>query len=117
MGIRIKILAFIIGLIFFLVVLRFLKKRSFNPSYSVLWIAVSLFLISISVFEPFYHWIASSLIGIVDTRHIIYIVLIGFILIYLLYITSKICKMSDQIQNLISFTSILGKKIDDNSKK
>jgi hypothetical protein len=116
MGGRIQIIAFIVGVIFFLSVMRYVKKKNFHPSFSVLWGAVSLFLVSISVLEPFYRWVAYSVIGIIDARHIIYIVLIGFLLVYILFLTSKITRMSDQIQNLISFTAILKNKIDEKSK-
>ena len=116
MGSRIQIIAFISGTLFFLSTMRYVKKKSFHPSFSVLWIAVSLFLVSISVLEPFYRWVAYSVIGIIDARHIIYVVLIGFLLIYILYLTSKITRMSDQIQNLISFTAIMKNKIDEKNK-
>lgn len=111
MGIKITIISTIVGLIFFLFVLNFVKKSTFRPSYAVLWISISLFLISIPIFEFFYKWIAVSIIGIEDARHIIYIGIIGFLLIYVFYLTTKISQMSDQIQELISFTAILENKL------
>lgn len=117
MGIRIKIIAFIFGLVFFLCILRYIKKGSFQPSYSVLWVAVSSFLMSIPLLEPLYRWFAYTVIGIQDARHIIYIFLIVFLLGYVFYLTSKITGMSDQIKNLISVTAILRNKINENSKK
>lgn len=114
MGIRIQIIALAIGLVFFIGILRYIKKNSFNPGQSVLWIILSLFFISIPLLEPFYKWIATDLIGISDARHIVYIFIIGFLLVYIFYLTSKVTKMSDQIQNLISFTAILEKEIRDN---
>jgi hypothetical protein len=111
MGIRIQLIALAIGIVFFLGILRYIKKNSFNPGQSVLWIILCLFFISIHLLETFYKWIATDIIGIVDARHIIYIFIIGFLLIYIFYLTSKIAKMSDQIQNLISFTAILENKM------
>jgi hypothetical protein len=113
MGFRIKIIAFVVGCLFFLLVIRYVRRRSFNPSFSVLWLAVSFFLVSISILEPFYRWLADSVIGIIDARHIIYIVLIGFLLVYVFYLSLKITRMSDQIQNLISYTAMLKNKIND----
>lgn len=117
MGIRIQIIAIIIGIIFFLSVLRYIKKNSFNPGQSVLWILLCMFFISIPLLEPFYKWIATDIIGIADARHIIYIFIIGFLLVYIFYLSSKINKMSDQIHNLISFTAILEKEIKDRNGK
>jgi hypothetical protein len=116
MGIRIQIIALAIGIVFFLGILRYIKKNSFNPGQSVLWIILCLFFISIPLLEPFYKWIATDIIGIVDARHIIYIFIIGFLLIYIFYLTSKVTKMSDQIQNLISFTAILEKRISEKER-
>jgi len=111
MGLRIKILSLVVGVIFFLFVLKFIKENSFRPSYAILWILVSFFLVSIPVFESFYVWVTYSVIGLNDARNIIYIVLIGFLLVYAFYATLKISQMSDQIQELISFTAILEAKI------
>ena len=113
MGIKIKILAFVIGLIFFIFVLRSLKRNFMRPTYAFLWIVISVFLLSISVLEPLYKWIAVYVIGIVDARHIIYVALIGFLLVYIFHLTGKISQMSDQIQVLISHTAILEKELKD----
>jgi hypothetical protein len=107
MGWKIKILAFALGLLFFGVVLRCVKQNTFRPRYAVLWLGMSLFLLSIAVLEPFYKWLATSVIGILDARHIIYIVLIGFLLIYNLYITAMMSRMANQIQQLITNVAIL----------
>jgi hypothetical protein len=118
MGLKIQLIALTIGIIFFLGVLRYIKRNSFNPGQSVLWIILCLFFISIPLLEPLYKWIATNIIGISDARHIIYIFIIGFLLVYIFYLSSKVTKMSDQIQNLISFTAILEKEIrDKNGKK
>jgi hypothetical protein len=114
MEIKIKIISFIIGLVFFLFILKFIKKNSFRPSFAFLWILISLFLLSIPLAEPFYRWIAYTVIGLTDARHIIYISLIGFLMVYVFYLTIKISRMNDQIQELICYTAILEKEIEDN---
>jgi len=116
MGFEIKLLALLIGIMFFVLVIIQIRKNTMHPSYSILWIIISLFLISVPLLEPFYKWIATDIIGINDARHIIYIFLIGFLLIYVFYLTSKTTKMSDQIQNLLSYTSILENEIRENKK-
>ena len=116
MGTRILMFAFMIGLGFLAFIVRYIRSQSMSPSYSALWIAVALFLLSVSLFEPVYRWLAYSVIGIIDARHIIYIVLIGFLLVYVLFLTSKITRMGGQIQMLITFTSILEKRLEDKVK-
>jgi hypothetical protein len=111
MGLKIKLLAFLLGLLFFGVVLRYVKRNALRPRYAVLWLGMSLFLLSLAALEPFYKWIATSVLGIQDARHIIYIVLIGFLLIYNLYLTAMVSRMSNQIQHLISNLAILESKV------
>lgn len=117
MGLEVKLILSIVGLIFFLFVFRSAKKNNFRPSYSLLWLMISLFLISIPIFESFYIWIAYSVIKINDARNLIYIVLIGFLLIYVFYLTIRFTKMADQIQELISFTAILEKEFKNDKKR
>lgn len=78
--------------------------------YSTLWLLVSVFMLSLVVFESFYKGIA-TILGISDASFLIIVSLISFLLIYVLYLSVKISEMSDRIQELISFTSILENKI------
>ena len=116
MGLKIKLIAFLLGFVFFVVVLRSVKRNIFRPSYAVLWLGMSLFLLSIALLEPLYKWIATSVLGILDARHIIYIALIGFLLVYVFFLTSMVTRMSNQIQQLISTVAILEAKLAGRSK-
>ena len=107
MGLKIKLLAFLVGIGFFFFVLRSIQRNTMRPAYAVLWTGISLFLVSVSVLEPLYQWLAGSVIGIVDARHVIYIVLIGFLLVYVFYLTQKLSRMSDQLQVLLSQLAIV----------
>lgn len=111
MGVKIKLIAFLLGLVFSLVVIRNVRRNVFRPTYAVLWIAISLFLLSVALFEPAYKWLATSVIGINDARHIIYITLIGFLLVYVFYLTAMVSRMSNQIQQLLSTLAILECKL------
>jgi hypothetical protein len=107
MGLRIKIIAFLLGLAFCAAVLRCVRQNSLRPAYAVLWLSLAAFLLSVALLEPFYKWLATSVIGIVDARHVIYIAVIGFLLVYTLYLTATVSRMSNQIQHLISAVAIL----------
>jgi len=113
MGLKIKLIAFALGLVFFCVVLRNVKRNTFRPSYAVLWLGMSLFLLSIAVLEPLYKWIATSVIGILDARHIIYIALIGFLVVYVFFLTSTVTRLSNQVLQLISAVAVLEAKLAD----
>jgi hypothetical protein len=106
MGLRIELFAILVGAGFLYFVLRSIQRNSMRPAYAFLWTLVSLFLLSISMFEHVYQWVAASM-GIVDTRHIIYIALIGFLLVYVFYLTQKLSKLSDQIQIMLAHLAIV----------
>ncbi len=111
MGLKIKLIALLVGAAFFFFVLRSIQRNTMRPAYAVLWTSIALFLVSISLLEPFYQWLAGSVIGIVDARHVVYIVLIGFLMVYVFYLTQKISKMSDQIQVLLSQLAIVEEEL------
>ena len=117
MGIKIQIISLLLGLIFFYFVFRFVKRNTFRPSYAFLWILIGLFLLTIPILERFYKWIAVTVIGISDARHIIYVGVIGFLLVYIFYLTIRISAINDQIQELISHTAILEKRVREQIEK
>ncbi len=112
MGLRIKLMIFVLGLMFLGVVLRNVRQNKFRPVYAVLWLGVSVFLLSVALLEPFYKWLATSVIGFDDARQIIYIGLIGFLLLYNLYLTAAVSRMSNQVRQLISETAILKNRVE-----
>jgi hypothetical protein len=116
MGLEIKLIAFLLGVVFLLVVFRNIRRNVFHPAYAVMWIAMSVFLLSVSLLEPIYKWLATSVLGIEDARHVIYIALIGFLLVQVFYLTAMISRMSNQIRQLISAEAILRLKQEDHSR-
>lgn len=112
MGLHVKFWVFILVLVFLFFVLRALKNNVMRPSNSVLWIAISVFLLSIPIFEQFYKWLAVHVFGLADARHIIYIALIGFLLVYVFYLTRLVSRLTDQMQRLLGMVAILENDIE-----
>ena len=110
MQLSLKILTLLLGLIFLWVFISLLRKKNIKPFYSTLWLLVSLFMISLVLFEGFYKQIATYL-GITDASFMVIVSLISFLLLYVWHLSVKISEMSDRIQELISYTSILENKI------
>lgn len=110
MPIYIRLIAVILSIVFFIFFINLIRKRSIKPFYSFLWLTISLLMFSVVIFEKFYKSIA-TLIGITDASFLIIISVVFFLLIYVLYLTIKISEMSDKIQELISITAILEKKV------
>ena len=110
MGIIIKIGTSLLGLLFLLIVIYFVRKGSLRPSYVILWIIISLFLLSLPLVENVYIYLSYNILGFQNATHVIYIILIGFLFVYSFYLTIKFNKISDQVQILISYTAILEKE-------
>lgn len=110
MPLYLKIISLVFGLFFFMIFINLVKKKSIKPFFTTLWLLVSLFMLSIVIFEGFYKAIATGL-GLTDASFLIIVALISFLLVYVLYLSIKISEMSDRIQELISYTSILENRV------
>ncbi|MBL7202703.1 MAG: DUF2304 domain-containing protein [Desulfobacteraceae bacterium] len=107
MGLKIKVISFAIGAIFFLFIVLAIKRNNLPPLSALLWVVISLFLLSIPLLEPVYKWLSVAIVGIDDARHIIYIGVIGFLMVCVFAQGLTISRLSDKVQNLISLTAIL----------
>lgn len=105
-----QLISLIFSITFILVFIALSRKKAIKPFYSTLWLFVSLFMLSVVLFEEFYKNIATAF-GLTDASFLIIITLLSFLLIYVLYLSLKISEMGDRIQELISYTSILENKI------
>jgi hypothetical protein len=107
MDFKLQIFALAAGLLIILLVVLQLRKEKLNSSFAALWIGIGLFLISVGFLGDFYRFIAHKVLNVSGGDHVIYISLIGFLLVYVFYLTSKICRMIDQITKLISTVALL----------
>ena len=112
MGFRIKIIAFVIGLVFLWFVLVAIRRNHMPPFSAFLWILVSLFLLSIPLLEPFYKWVSVSIIGLNDARHVIYVVVIGFLMVCVFVLSVALSSLSGKVQSLISAVAILENRLE-----
>lgn len=107
MDINQQITAFLAGILLLSLVMRLMKRERLHPSFSALWIGISIFLISMPLLGDFYRWLAHHVLGVSGGDHVVYISLIGFLIMYVFYLTGKICRMIDQITKLISTVAML----------
>jgi hypothetical protein len=108
MGLKIKLIAFRLGLSLVLAVFRSVRRSLFRPAYAVMWIAMSVFLLLVSVWEPLHKWLDPSVLGIEDARHIICVAMIGFLPTHLFCLTAMASRRPNQnrMQQLISEVAI-----------
>ncbi len=116
MSLSLKIIAALCSVAFFATFLFLVRKRSVTPFYSALWLGVSVLMLSLVVFESFYKSIADYL-HIRDASFLVFIGAIGFLLVYVLHLSLKICELSDRVQELISHMAVLDREISRRNRK
>ena len=112
MTLKLQIIFLLVGLVFFSVIVYVIRKKSLSPSYSILWLVLAFFFISIPLFQNFYVFISRSFFGFY-TENFIYLVVFAFLLVYMLFLTIKIVRLNDQVKELITNNALLEKKIED----
>ncbi len=97
-------------IIYFIIILTFLKNRTLHLRYTLLWLVAGLVL-GIMVIWPQTLVMFIRLIGITDNMNGLFIVCIAFIIMILMSLTSIISKQSDRIKNLTQTIARMEKRI------
>ena len=113
-----KILFFLIAVavLFLTVIFKLIRKNYLPPSSALLWLLVGIIMLSIPLLHGLYRFIAFDLLGFNNATNIIYILSIGFLMLYSLYTTVKLKQSSNRIQMLISQLAISEAEIDQRLK-
>ena len=102
-----------VGIIFYLIFITSLvKKRSLDLRYSLLWYLTAVVLLVLDIFPQVVTW-ASHLLGIQTESNFIYLVIMFFMLLLLITVTSIVSKQKAEIRTLIQRLSILEKETKD----
>ena len=101
----------IIGVIvYFVIILMFLKKRSLSLKYTLLWllagVVLGIMVVGPELLSKFIH-----MLGIVDNMNGLFILCIAFIIMILMSLTSIVSKQAEKIKNLTQTISKMEKRI------
>ena len=101
----------IIGVIvYFVIILMFLKKRSLSLKYTLLWllagVVLGIMVVWPELLSKFIH-----MLGIVDNMNGLFILCIAFIIMILMSLTSIVSKQAEKIKNLTQTISKMEKRI------
>lgn len=103
--------ALILGLlVYFILILILLKKKSISLKYTLLWILAGTFLLTIVIFPQLLRQLI-SIVGIEDNMNGLFVLMIGFIVIILMSITSIVSKQSSKIRLLTQTVARMEKRI------
>lgn len=108
--IRLKVSLLAAVLVFFIIVLSMLKRRRLTLKYTLLWLLTGVFMLIFVVFPELLQSLA-GFIGAQTLMNTLYLLIIGFILVLLMMLTSIVSKQTERIAFLAQANAILEKRV------
>ena len=96
--------------IYFIIILSLLKHRMLNMKYTLLWLLTGVVML-ILVINPMLMFYLIQLLGITSAMNGLYIMLIGFLIMLVLSLTSIASRQAGRITKLIQNQGLLEKRI------
>lgn len=107
-----RIILIVFTIIYFLVVIFFLKRGRLALKYSLLWLLMGC-IMAILVIFPRVLGTLSTLFGIMDTMNGLFTFALGFVLMLLMSLTAIVSKQNERIRNLAQENALMEKRIRD----
>ena len=99
-------------IIFFILVLLFLKRKELSLKYTLLWLLAGC-VMAIMVISPSVLIVLSKLLGIETPMYTLFVIGMGFILCILMALTSIVSRQNQKITKLIQTIGMLEKRLRD----
>ena len=103
-------------LLYFYLILLFLKRKSLNLKYSLLWIFSGVLMLVFILFPTLINW-AARLLGVAAPMNTIFALGLFFTMMILMSITAIVSKLNDRIKRLIQANALLERRIRELEKK
>lgn len=97
-------------LLYFILVIYFLKRRLIDLKYSLVWIVAGICL-AILIIAPNVLYALMGAFGISAPVNGLFLVSIGFIIIILMSLTAIVSRQTDKIKQLVQHQALLEKKL------
>lgn len=110
MAVEIRIFLLVAVILYFMEIINLLKKKRLNLKYTLLWLAVGVLMILFIIF-PQIIVAFSNLLHFQSSMNALYILLIGFLVIICVALTSIVSKQNGHIKNLTQNAALLEDRI------
>ena len=101
----------IIGVVFFFgIIILFLRKKSLSLKYSLLWLLSGCVMLVLSIFPGLLAFV-SGMLGFQVASNALFALMLGFVLVIILSLTSIVSIQSEKIKTLIQTSALLEKRI------
>lgn len=106
----------ILGVIaFFAIILIFLRKKSINLNYSLLWLLFGTVLLIVGLFPQIVTFV-SKLLGIQSPSNTVFAIMLFLILVILIALTAIVSKQHRKIKCLVQNLALVQKQLNDMKK-
>lgn len=109
---RLQIVLIIAIVVYFVIILYFLKKRALELKYTLIWLVAGAAMLVLVVFPQLMTWIIRAL-GIQSSMNGLYIALIAFIIMILMTLTSIVSRLAYKAKTLTQEFALLEKRVRD----
>ena len=109
---KLRIVLIIAVIVYFLLILYWLKIKALNLKYSLLWLLSGVAMGILVIFPETLLWI-SALVGIQTPMYALIVFALAFVIAILMSITSIVSRQNRKIRTLIQENALLEKRIRD----
>lgn len=96
--------------VYFLLVFHFLKKKSLNLKYTLLWLLSGVIMLFLAVF-PQILTVFAKLVGIYEPTNALFAVIFFCIIVILMSLTAIVSKLNEKNKRLIQSFALLEKRV------
>ena len=109
---KLQIVLIVAIIVYFAAILKFLKDKALELKYTLLWLFAGVVMLIMVVFP---HLLSSvvHMFGIQDNMNGLYILILGFVLMILMALTSIVSRQSNKTKILVQEIAILEKRVRD----
>lgn len=116
MGIALRISLLVAILVYLVLIIVLLRKKSLNLKYSLLWIFMAVVLLVMVAAPKAVEYLA-NLIGVASYINAIFMAFIFFILLLVVSLTSIVSKQHREIKTIIQNVALLQKQVEELKKQ
>ena len=110
MSITLRIVLSVAVLIYFILILYFLKKKAISLKYTLMWLMGGVCMAALVIY-PRILTILRHLVGMESNMNLLFVAIIGFILIIMMALTSIVSGQSEKIKKLTQSIALLEKRV------
>lgn len=113
---KLRIVLIVAIIIYFILILYFLKKKALELKYTLLWMFAGV-IMAFCVCFPKILFVFTKTLGIASPMNGLYVICIGFLVMLMISLTSIVSKQTSKIRSLVQDNAMLEKRIRELEKK